>query len=123
MTLQWNTDAAAGSLWRRQFTFYVNGDGGPLIDLTGLTWEFVVRPNTTDTTSPALISVTTTPSAQGSITVDLPTSTLTVTLTPAATAPLKKTGYFLALWSAPADTSTRTLWVSGAFNAFLAPLP
>lgn len=123
MTLQWNTDAAAGSLWQRQFTFYVNGDGGPLIDLTGLTWEFVIRPDVTDTTSPALISVTTTPSAQGSITVDLPRSTLTVTLTPAATALLKKGAYPLALWSAPADTSTRTLWVSGMFNSVLAALP
>ncbi|MBM9509979.1 hypothetical protein [Actinacidiphila acididurans] len=121
MTLQWNTDAPAGSQWQRQFTL-TNADGS-LIDLTGLAWEFVVRPSVTDITSPALISVTTTPGAQGSITVDLPTSTLTVTLTPAATAVLKKGFYPLALWSAPTDASTRTAWVTGMFNSFPAALP
>lgn len=122
MTQQWNDSAFIASLWRRAFTFTDDATGA-FIDLTGLTWEFVVRPSATDTTSPALVSVTTTPGAQGSITVDLATSTLTVTLTPAATAVLKKGSYALALWSQPADTSARTTWVAGFLTAYLVAQP
>lgn len=121
MTLQWNSTSSAGSVWRSRFAF-TNKDDGTRIDLTGLTWEFVVRRSPTETGQP-LISVTTTPGAQGSIVVDLATSTLTVTLTPAATGPLGKGDYWLALWSDPTDTSGRLCWVNGIFTSALVSLP
>lgn len=120
MTLQWNTDGGTGTLWRRSFRFSADG---VLIDLTGLTWQFVIRTSVIDKTSPALISVTQTPNAQGSITVDLPTSVVTVTLTGVATALLTKGDRPLALWSNPTDPSGRILWVEGIFNAIPVATP
>jgi len=107
--------AAAGSTWRQTYT--ITDQGGP-VDLTGLTWEFVIRPNITDATSPALVSVTTTASPQGQITVTPLTGTVTVTLTPAATALLGKGSRPHALWSNP-DTDTAICWAEGAFNTQL----
>lgn len=122
MTLQWNTTSGAGSVWRRAFTF-TNEDDGTLIDLTGLAWEFVVRKSATDTSDPPLVKVTLTPGAQGQIIVDLPTATVTVSLTPAATAPLGKGARPLALWSDPDDPDNRLCWVEGVFNTVLVAVP
>lgn len=107
--------SAAGSVWRQTFT--ITDEGGP-VNLTGLTWEFVIRPNTSDVTVPALVTVTTTPSAQGQIDVTPLTGTVTVTLTPAATALLGKGARPHALWSDP-GTTTQTCWVEGVYNTQL----
>jgi hypothetical protein len=107
---------AAGSQWRQTFTL-TNADGSP-IDLTGMAWEFVVRPNVTDATVPALVSVTTTGTAQGQIDVTPLAGTVTVTLTPAATTLLGNGSRPHALWSNP-DTDTQTVWAEGRFNTQL----
>lgn len=108
--------SAAGSLWQQTFT--LTDAAGAAINLTGLTWEFVIRPNVTDATVPALVSVTTTATAQGQITVVPLTGTVTVTLTPAATAILGQGARPHALWSNP-GTSTATCWCEGRFNTAL----
>lgn len=104
---------AAGSTWRR--TFRITDENGP-VDLTGLGWEFVIRPNTTDAGIAAPVSVTTTPGAQGQITVAPLAGTVTVTLTPAATRAIGPGSRPHALWSNP-DTDTAICWCSGTFIA------
>lgn len=110
---QWNASSPAGSQWAQAFQL-VNDDGTP-VNVTGWTWEFVIRPNVADTASPALVQVTTTVSAQGYITVDTATATVMVVLNPAATAPLGKNSRPFTLWSNP-GTTTATAWVEGRFN-------
>jgi hypothetical protein len=107
---------AAGSLWRQTFT--LTDSNGAAIDLTGLAWEFVIRPNVTDATVPALVSVTTTATAQGQIDVTPLTGTVTVTLSPVATTTLGAGSRPHALWSNP-GTGTATVWVEGRFNTQL----
>lgn len=114
--MQWNTATAAGSLWAQTFTL-LNGDG-TLMDLTGLDWEFVIRPGVTDTADPPLVKVATTPGDQGEIVVDLDASTVTVTLTPEATTLLSKGARPHALWSQP-GTDRATCWIAGTFNSAL----
>jgi hypothetical protein len=113
---QWNAFTPAGSQWIQAFTLQ-NDDGTP-VNIAGWTWEFVIRPNTTDTASPALVQVTTTSSAQGYITVDTVTGTVTVVLNPAATALLSKGARPYTLWSNP-GTTTALAWVDGTFNSQL----
>lgn len=115
-----NFATAAGSLWRQTFTL-TDSDGTP-IDLTGLAWEFVIRPTATDTTTPALVAVTTTPSSQGQIDVVPLTGSVTVTLTSAATTPLGKGARPYALWSSPGG-GTQTTWAQGVFNTLIVAQP
>ena len=112
---QVNFSTAAGSQWVQTFQF-----AG--VDITGLTWEFVIRPNVTDTAQPALIEVTTSATAQGQITVDTTAKTVQVVLTPAATTPLGKGARPYALWSNP-GSATATAWCEGVFNTSLVPTP
>jgi hypothetical protein len=111
---------AAGSQWQQTFTL-TNPDGTP-INLTGLTWEFVIRPTVQDAAVPPLVSVTTTPTSQGSITVTPLTGIVTVTLTPAATTLLGKGQRPHALWSNP-GTPTAITWVAGNFTTQLVANP
>jgi hypothetical protein len=112
---QVNFATAAGSTWVQTFAM-------PTVDITGLAWEFVIRPNTTDIAQPPLIKVTTTVTAQGQITVDTAARTVQVILTPAATTLLGKGARPYALWSNP-GTSTATTWCEGVFNSSLVPAP
>lgn len=102
-------------------TFTFKNDGN-LLDLTGLTWEFVIRPTVTDTAATPLVKVTTTVTAQGQIVVDLPTATVTVTLNPAATTLLGRGARPHALWSNP-GTTTEVCWLAGNFNSQLVAAP
>jgi hypothetical protein len=111
---------AAGSRWRQTFT--LTDADGTAIDLSGMAWEFVIRPNSTDTTVPALVSVTTTPSAQGQIDVAPLQGIVTVTLNPAATSLLRQGSRPHALWSNP-GTTTQTVWAEGRFNTQLVANP
>lgn len=113
---QWNASAAAGSQWSQSFQL-VNDDGTP-VNVTGWTWEFVIRPSVNDTASPALVQVTTTANSQGYITVNTATATVTVVLNPAATTPLSKGSRPYTLWSNP-GTTTAVAWVDGMFNTQL----
>lgn len=115
LPMQWNTATAAGPQWAQTFGF-------PGTDITGLVWEFVVRPDTSDTAQPPLVKVTETPGAQGQINVDTVASTVQVVLTPAATGPLGKGARPHALYSNP-STSTEVCWVAGTFNTTLVAAP
>lgn len=117
---QTNFSTAAGSQWQQTFTL-TDSTGTPL-DLTGLAWEFVIRPSVTDATAPALVQVTTTASAQGQIAVTPLTGTVTVMLTPAATGPLGKGARPYCLWSNP-GTTTAICWVEGVFKTQLVATP
>ncbi|MEU0818950.1 hypothetical protein [Streptomyces mirabilis] len=112
---QVNFATAAGSQWAQTFQF--TG-----VDLTGLAWEFVIRPAVADVAQPPLVKVTTTVTAQGQITVDLTAKTVQVVLTPAATTLLGKGARPYALWSNP-GTATATTWCDGVFNSSLVPAP
>lgn len=112
---QVNFSTAAGSQWAQTFSM-------PTIDITGLAWEFVIRPTATDVTVPPLVKVTATVSSQGQITVDTVARTVQVVLTPAATSLLGKGARPYALWSNPGTTSATT-WCAGVFNTVLAPTP
>lgn len=108
---QANFATAAGSSWAQ--TFQMTG-----VDISGLDWEFVIRPTVTDSAQPPLVKVTTTVSAQGQITVDVGASTVQVVLTPAATTLLGRGARPYALWSQP-GTSQAVAWVDGSFNTQL----
>lgn len=112
---QVNFTTAAGSQWTQ--TFQLQG-----VDITGLTWEFVIRSSITDTATTPLVKVTTTVSSQGQITVNTAAGTVQVVLTSAATSPLGKSALPYALWSNPGTTSATT-WCTGVFNTVLAPTP
>lgn len=117
---QWNASSPAGSQWAQAFQL-VNDDGSP-VNITGWTWEFVIRPTVGDTASPALVQVSTTVTAQGYITVNTVTATVMVVLNPAATSLLKKGARPYALWSNP-GTTTACAWVDGVFNSQLIANP
>lgn len=109
----WNTSAAAGSQWVQ--TFSLTNNGVP-VDVTGWTWEFVIRPDVEDQTATPLVKVTTTSSPQGQIAVVPTTGTVTVTLTPAATTALGNGFKAHALYANP-GTTTQACWVAGIFNS------
>ena len=115
MATQANLTTDSGSQWAQTFQFQG-------VDISGLTWEFVIRPSLTDTTQPPLIKVTTTVGSQGQITADTVARTVQVVLTPAATALLGQGARPYALWSNPGTTSATT-WCEGTFTSTTVPAP
>lgn len=111
----------ASGVWNETYTLTDNL-GNP-INLTGLTFEFVVRQTVTNTAEPALISVSSSGStSQGGITITPLTGVVAVSLTPAATAVLGAGVYPYGLWSSP-GTSTATPWVTGNMTSKLVAVP
>ena len=122
MVTQVNAFADAGSVWTQTYIL-TQTPGGPPIDLTGLAFTLSIRPSVQDTTSPALVTVSSTGStAQGSVTITPLTGTVAVTLTPAATTLLGQGSRPYTLWSSP-GTSNATTWVRGSFNTNLVAGP
>jgi len=116
---QLNTTSAAGSQWVTTYT--LQNDDGTLMNITGKTFEFVVRPSTTDVTEPALVAVnSTTAGAQGYITVSPSTSTVQVVLSPTATALLGQSSYPYSLWMDPGLTDATDLVVGTCFSTLVA---
>ncbi|MFI8535344.1 hypothetical protein ACIGMX_34505 [Streptomyces aquilus] len=99
----------AGSQWAQAFR--MQG-----VDITGLAWEFVIRPTVVDRADPPLVRVTSTINAQGQITVDTSTGAVQVVLTSAATKALGRGPKRYALWSNP-GTPSQTCWCEGVFTA------
>lgn len=99
----------AGSEWAQ--TFRMQG-----VDISGLDWEFVIRPTVVDRSDPPLVRVTPTVGVQGQITVDTGTDTVQVVLTSAATTALGRGPNRYALWSNP-GTASQTCWCEGVFTA------
>lgn len=92
-----------------------NADGSPY-NITGLTWEYVVRRDASDAFTASVIELTSTPNAQGVVTPNVTDSTVTVTLYPAATLPFPpRAVYAHALWSDPGDAESATNWLYGSF--------
>lgn len=113
--------AYAGFVWTQTYTL-TQTPNGPPINLTGLVFELVIRPSLTDTTSPALVQVSSAASnAQGSVTVTPLSGIVTVSLTPAATSLLGQGERFYTLCS-NAGTTTAALWVEGVFTSKLAAI-
>ena len=121
MVTQVNATAYAGSGWSETYTL-TNPDNTP-INLTGLTFVLSIRPDVTNTATPALVSVTSAgATAQGSVTITPLTGTVAVTLTPAATTLLADDTWPYALWSSP-GTSAALAWVAGKFTSSLVAGP
>lgn len=86
-------------------------DGTPY-PISGLTWEFVVR----DGSSSVVITLSTTATAQGVLTVSTsPDSQVAITLYAAATATLSPGKYAYTLWANPGQP-TATAWLTGSLQ-------
>jgi hypothetical protein len=100
-----------GSLQEWLFTFTYPSTGA-LYNISTASFEYVVRATSTSTGS-SLISVTATPNSQGVLTVTTATSTVLLTLYPAATQSLAAGNYAHSLWMNPGTASAYT-WLSGS---------
>ncbi|MEU8839935.1 hypothetical protein AB0D97_12510 [Streptomyces roseus] len=116
LPLRWRTATVAGAQWAATFTL-LDDDGTPM-DISGKTFEFVIRPNAADATMPPLVEVTATATAQGYLTVDTLTATIQVVLTPAATTLLGTGCRPFALWMDPGQAA-QTCLVEGPFYSRL----
>lgn len=91
------SDCVAGSQWVE--TYVLQNDDGTLMNIVGKTFEFVIRPSTSDTAQPAMVAVNSTASnVQGYITVTTATSTVQVVLSPTATSLLGQCADPYSLW-------------------------
>jgi hypothetical protein len=109
---EWDAVVCTGSVILNAFTI-TNDDGTPY-NVSGLTWEYVVHADPAD--AAPVISVTTTPNAQGSLTVTTtPTTQVALSLLHAATAALAPAVYRHALWSNPGLPSA-LCWVQGTLT-------
>jgi hypothetical protein len=96
-------------------TYTLQNDDGTPMTITGKTFEFVIRPSTSDTTQPGMVSVnSTTASAQGYITVTATSSTVQVVLSPTATSLLGQSADPYSLWMDPGQPDATAL-VTGTF--------
>lgn len=116
----WNLSIGQGSA--AQYGIELTTLAGAPYPVNGATWEYVVRP--VNDLGPALMTITTTPNADGSLTV---TSTgqlsqVTLALNPAATAGLATGSYSHALWMNP-GTASAYLWLTGSLQVKLVPQP
>ncbi|MFK0045523.1 hypothetical protein ACIQU4_15620 [Streptomyces sp. NPDC090741] len=116
LPLRWRTAVVAGAQWSAAFTLL--DDDGTRMDISGKTFEFVIRPNSADATVPPLVVVTATATAQGYLTIDTVTATIQVVLTPAATTLLATGCRPFALWMDPGQPD-QTCLVEGPFYSRL----
>lgn len=108
-----STSIPQGALYTALYVL-TNADGS-LYNISAATFEYVVRIDPTDTSIVPLLKITTTPSSNGVLTVNTGSSSVTVTLNPAATANLPiRTLCAQALWMNP-GTVTAIPWLSGQF--------
>lgn len=113
-------NVAAGSQWVQGYQLLSNG--APM-DISTYSFEFVVRPNASDKTEPALVAVNSTQSSsQGYIEVTVDTAVLIVVLSGTATALLGQSAYPYSLWLNP-GTSSQVDLVTGTSFCQLVPLP
>lgn len=106
-----------GSLQNWLFSF-IYPSTGAIFPISGFTWEYVVRNSAGST----VISVTTSSSAEGVLTVSTSASTVQLTLYPAATQSLAVGQYSHALWANPSTSSAYT-WFSGTLVLGSNPQP
>lgn len=116
----WTLQAIVGSLKQYTFTFTLANAPYPI---AGATWEYVVRAMAGDTGAPVL-SITTSPTGNGQLTVTATASLSQVALTllPAATVSLAPGTYSHGLWMNPGTSSAFT-WLSGSLILAANPQP
>lgn len=116
----WTLRTPAGSVSQWAITLALAASGLPY-PVDGATWEYVVRPPLFTSGDP-LLSVTTSASAAGLITVETsPSTVITLTLYPAATAALAGT-YRHALWMNQ-GTAGAFSWLTGSLQVSPAAQP
>ena len=114
----WSTTVGQGSTATWQFAFQ-NADGTPY-NISGFTWEYVIR---SERGTRVDIPITTTPSANGVLTVTTGAQSLvTLLLRPVATAALPGGPYIHALWSNPGSTDA-FCWFTGGLVVQALPQP
>lgn len=115
--LQANT--AAGSQWVQSYV--LQNDDGTAMNITGKVFEFVIRPNVSDTAEPAMVAVNSTAAtAQGYITVTMATSTVQVVLSPTATTLLGQGARPYTLWMDNGQSDATALVVGTFFSTQIA---
>lgn len=112
LPLPFTTQAYTGSQWLTVFQF-LNSDG-TLMDISGYTYQMVLRTSTENTGTPVIVVTSSAPGENGSIVISTVNSTVTVTLTPVATSMLVSgDSYALTLWQDP-DLSDASVVVNGS---------
>lgn len=114
LPLSWTTSEPQGSQWFTTFTLQ-NDDGTPM-DITGKTFELVIRGDPKSLVSPIFAKIdSVAPNAQGFITVDVPGASLQAVLNSSTTAAMTSGyTYALALWMDPV-LSDATALIVGQF--------
>lgn len=111
--------AAAGSQWVQSYT--LQNDDGTLMNITGKSFEFVIRATVADSSPSPLVKVNSTAAtAQGAVTVTAASSTLQVVLSPAATALLGQGARPYTLWMDPGQPDATALVVGTFFSNLVA---
>lgn len=111
LPLPFTTQGYNSSQWLTVFAF-LNRDGTQM-DISGYTYQMVIRTSTENTGAAALSVSSAAPSENGSIVISTEASTITVTLTPAAMSLLVPgESYALTLWQNP-DLDTAAVVVNG----------
>jgi hypothetical protein len=107
--LPWATSTPAGSQWATTFT--LQNDDGTVMNITGKTFELVVRQSPRNVTIPPLVSISSVaPSSQGSIIVNVPAGTVQTIVAPGALpATLANDVYTVGLWMDPGLTDATNL--------------
>lgn len=111
--LPWTTSSPQGSQWSAAFTF--ENDDESLMDLTGKTFELVLRDAPSSRGAPAAMITSTATTASGGFVIDIPSARVLAVLSPTATGALSANDtYSLALWVDP-DLNDASAVVVGGF--------
>lgn len=114
--LPFTGQAYPGSQWTATFQFF-QSDGQTLLNISGNTYQVVVRTTTENTGTPIFSVASSGSTAYGSITITTGTSSILVTFTPTATALLPPSeSYAITFWANP-DTATAQVFASGSLYA------
>lgn len=112
LTLPWDLRLPQGGQQTVKFLLK-QANGITPYDITGRTFEYVVRADPTDTGSP-LVQITTALTTQGQLVVDTAKSSVSLNLLSAATAGLSPETYYHAFWMDPGQPSAFN-WFAGKF--------
>lgn len=124
-TQPWSLRMDQGAEQQWLFTFTTDAPGGTTPwPISGATFEYVARTSAADLTVPPLIKITSSAGSAGvlSVTSDTTTSSVQLTMYPAATASLTPGTYYHAMWSNAGTTSAVTIF-NGLLLITAAPQP
>jgi hypothetical protein len=116
LPLPFTGQAYVGAQWQVTFQFF-QADGQTLQDITGKTFQAVVRTSTENVGTPLFSVASSGSTANGSIVITVLTSTVVVTFTPVATAMLSPAdSYAVTFWMNP-DLTDAVVFASGSLYA------